>query len=241
MRRATIEISLNARRLVHPRLDGNVGEGRKKDRVETNASRTPDSLKPRQNDFQSACVRIVFEESKGQLFMDERYIPAVSEDGDYFPIEKLQAHVSGTFHLAISIFVFERDRLLMQRRALGKYHSGGLWTNTVCTHPHWNETVSDAAQRRLVDELGFSIPLERAGTIDYHADVGSGLIEHERVSLFTGHADASALIIRPNPEEVMDYRWMTMKDVRELVSDKPDQVTEWMKIYIEELVDLFPK
>lgn len=173
--------------------------------------------------------------------MDERYIPAVSDDGETFPIEKLQAHLSGTFHLAISIFVFERDRLLMQRRALGKYHSGGLWTNTVCTHPHWNETVSAAAQRRLVEELGFSVPLQPAGTIDYHADVGSGLIEHERVSLFTGHADASTLIVKHDPDEVMDYRWMSMQEVRDLVSSKPDEVTEWMKIYIGQLVDLFPK
>ena len=173
--------------------------------------------------------------------MGEILVSAIADNGELFAMEKMDAHVTGTLHLALSIFVFDQDKLLLQRRALGKYHSGGLWTNTVCTHPYWQETVADAAPRRLQEELGFTVPLGDTGNIDYRAEVGSDLIENERVTLFTGYTDASTLLVKPNPEEVMDVRWVTINEIRDWVSNSPDEFTEWIKIYLDRLENIFPK
>jgi isopentenyl-diphosphate delta-isomerase len=160
-------------------------------------------------------------------------IPGVAEDGTLFPIEKMQAHVSGQLHLAVSVFVFDGDHLLLQRRARGKYHCGGLWANTCCTHPHWRETLEACAARRLGEELGFSLPLVRQQTVDYAADVGNGLREHERVTLFSATADRHALIVAPDPDEVEETRWITHDDMVREVEASPHTFTPWLRIYLD--------
>ncbi|MEZ5800532.1 MAG: NUDIX domain-containing protein [Nitratireductor sp.] len=96
-------------------------------------------------------------------------IPAIAADGSLYPVEKLLAHVEGLFHLAVSVFVFDRDRLLIQQRAHDKYHCGGMWANTCCTHPYWDEAALVCAERRLQEELGFTVPLNERRIVEYSA------------------------------------------------------------------------
>ena len=134
-------------------------------------------------------------------------------DGTLTPVEKLDVHKRGLRHKAVSVFVFHRNKLLIQRRALEKYHTPGLWANTCCTHPHWDEATKTCAIRRLNDELGLEIKTcEYRGQVEYRADVGDGLIEHELVDAFVANL-TNAPLIKPNPDEVMDYRWISVPDL----------------------------
>jgi isopentenyl-diphosphate delta-isomerase len=165
-------------------------------------------------------------------------IPAVAADGSLFPIEKMDAHVRGQLHLAVSVFVFDGDLLLLQKRALGKYHCAGLWANSCCTHPHWHETVEACAARRLREELGISLSLHRHQTVDYAADVGEGLREHERVTLFSASADHTRLVPSPDPAEVAATRWISVADLRREVTSQPQRFTPWLRIYLQRFPDL---
>jgi isopentenyl-diphosphate delta-isomerase len=165
-------------------------------------------------------------------------IPGIGADGALYPIEKLTAHRKPTLHLAISAFVFSGRDLLIQRRALHKYHCGGLWANTCCTHPHWGESVASAAARRVDEELGFRLDLVETRVVEYQADVGNGLWEHERVHMFTGLADAATLAIRPNPDEVGEARWVSPEQLRAEITEAPERFTPWFRIYVERYPDL---
>ncbi len=155
-------------------------------------------------------------------------------DGTLTPVEKLEAHQRGLRHKAVSVFVLRGDEVLIQRRAMGKYHTPGLWANTCCTHPEWEEPPKDCAVRRLDEELGITglSPVYR-DRIEYRADVGNGLTEHEVVDLFTAEAPKD-LAIRPNPDEVMETRWMTYRELRQAVRNFPNRFTPWLRIYLEE-------
>jgi isopentenyl-diphosphate delta-isomerase len=164
--------------------------------------------------------------------MDDILIPCIGPDGALRPVEKIEAHRRGLLHLAISAFVFDGDRLLVQRRAPTKYHCGGLWTNTVCTHPRMGETARACAERRLDEELGFTLPLAETGVAEYRAEVGDGLIEHERVTMFRADVDRAALAVAPNPEEVAETRWATAADLRAEIAAAPERFTPWFRIYV---------
>ncbi|MEO0978461.1 MAG: isopentenyl-diphosphate Delta-isomerase [Pseudomonadota bacterium] len=165
-------------------------------------------------------------------------IPAVADDGSLFPVEKMAAHVQGLLHLAVSVFVFDGDLLLIQKRAAMKYHCGGQWANTCCSHPHWDETVEACAERRLQEELGFSLALTRHQTVEYEASVGNGLSEHERVTLFTAEVDRMKLDIKPNPEEVDAVRWVDAQTLHAEVAQTPDAFTPWFRIYLDRFPEL---
>lgn len=165
-------------------------------------------------------------------------IPGIGEDGALFPIEKLQAHTEAVFHLAVSVFVFDGRDLLIQRRAAGKYHCGGQWANTCCTHPHWSEPPADAAARRLQEELGFSLPLSEMRVVEYSADVGEGLHEHEKVTMFAGRTRRDQLTVRPNREEVSQTRWIAPETLRSEMADRPQDFTPWFRIYVARFPDL---
>ncbi len=160
-------------------------------------------------------------------------IPAWS-DGTLVPVEKLEVHKKGLRHKAVSVFVMRGDEVLLQQRALSKYHTPGLWANTCCTHPEWDEDALDCANRRLNEEMGITglAPVFR-DTIEYRADVGNDLIEHEVVDIFTAEAPDD-LVIAPNPDEVMETRWMAYDVLRETVQRFPHRFTPWLKIYLEE-------
>jgi len=154
------------------------------------------------------------------------------EDGILKPVEKLEVHQRGLRHKAVSVFVMHEGRLLIQRRAMEKYHTPGLWANTCCTHPHWEENVATCAARRLTEELGFTTPLHHRNQIEYRADVFMGLIEHEVVDVFT--ADLSALPkVAPNPTEVMEVAWVTLDELNTQIANRPERFTPWVKIYID--------
>lgn len=153
-------------------------------------------------------------------------------DGTLTPVEKLAVHQRGLRHMAISVFVMAGDKTLLQRRALTKYHTPGLWTNTCCTHPRWAEAPEVCARRRLAEELGITgLQLQRAGGTEYRAEVGLGLIEHEVVDIFRAEA-AETLQVTANPEEVCDTRWITLTNLAALIQAEPASFTPWLRIYL---------
>ncbi|MCY0094279.1 isopentenyl-diphosphate delta-isomerase [Hoeflea ulvae] len=170
--------------------------------------------------------------------MQPTLIPAIAADGSLYPVEKLQAHAEKLFHLAVSIFVFDGEHLLIQQRAGSKYHSGGLWANTCCTHPHWNETGESCARRRLREELGFSVALSERRVVEYSADVGSGLHEHEKVTMYVGTADRMSLAVTPNPDEVEATRWISRDQLHAEIASHPHRFTPWFRIYAERYPEL---
>lgn len=162
-------------------------------------------------------------------------IPGIDEAGDLYPIEKLTAHrAGGVLHLAISIFVFSQGRLLIQRRAPDKYHSGGLWANTCCTHPDWGEDLCAAAHRRLREELGFEVPvLEQRAVVDYQARVSHDLWERERVHVFEYATNEVFPTPRPVSSEVAETRWATLPAIRRDMRSAPDDYAPWFRIYMD--------
>jgi isopentenyl-diphosphate delta-isomerase len=153
-------------------------------------------------------------------------------DGVLTPVEKLEAHRRGLRHKAVSVFVRRGDEILLQRRALGKYHTPGLWANTCCTHPDWGEGSAHCATRRLREELGITgqTPLFRQ-QVEYRADVGDGLIEHEVVDIFLVEATRD-MPLAPNPDEVMEVAWRDLESLRAQVRAHPERYTPWLRIYL---------
>jgi isopentenyl-diphosphate Delta-isomerase len=153
-------------------------------------------------------------------------------DGVLTPVGKLAAHEQGLRHKAVSVFILHQGRVLLQQRALHKYHTPGLWANTCCTHPHWDEPAYECAIRRLDDELGITaVPLKFRDQIEYRADVGNGLIEHEVVDVFVGEAP-DAMQVTINPDEVLMTRWVTLADLANEIGCQPSVFTPWLKIYM---------
>ena len=155
-------------------------------------------------------------------------------DGQLQPVEKLEVHKRGLRHKAVSVFVMNGNQVLLQQRAMGKYHTPGQWANTCCTHPHWDEDPALCATRRLQEELGITglYPAHR-DQVEYRADVGGGLIEHELVEIYVAPAPAT-LKIAPNPAEVMATRWVDLYDLKAEISRRPEKFTPWLRIYLAE-------
>ena len=160
------------------------------------------------------------------------YITAIDDSGKQFPVEKLKAHQDATQHLAISIFLFLDGKMLLQRRASGKYHSGGLWTNACCTHPNWGESIVDCAARRLNDELGCETQLQLHGSLDYFADVGGGLFENERAHIFSGELKCIDKQLKLNPDEVLEVKLFDAETLSEKLDKQPHSFTAWFKEYM---------
>lgn len=160
----------------------------------------------------------------------EHVILVDAEDNPLGTMEKLAAHREGVLHRAFCIFVFDASgRLLLQRRALGKYHSGGLWTNTCCSHPRPGETVPAAARRRLKEEMGIDCPLDRRFSFLYRADLPNGLVEHELAHVLFGRFNGEP---RLNPEEADDWRFSSLASVKRQVSARPEDFTAWFQIVL---------
>ncbi|MEL6690042.1 MAG: isopentenyl-diphosphate Delta-isomerase [Pseudomonadota bacterium] len=153
-------------------------------------------------------------------------------DGVLTPVEKLEVHQRGLKHKAVSVFVMDGMEVLLQQRALGKYHTPGLWANTCCTHPMWDEDPAACAVRRLDDELGIKglYPAHR-DRVEYRAEVGNGLIEHEIADIFIAPATKS-LKMDLNPEEVAAVRWVDLFELRAEIERRPELFTPWIRIYL---------
>ena len=155
-------------------------------------------------------------------------------DGRLEPAEKIEVHRRGLRHPAVSVFVLDGARTLLQRRAMAKYHTPGLWANACCTHPRWGEAPAGCAARRLREELGVEgLALEWRERVAYRADVGGGMVEDEVVELFVAEA-APWLRLAPDPAEVMDARWVGVGELRGEITARPEAFTPWLRIYLAE-------
>ena len=164
----------------------------------------------------------------------ENLIPAWI-DGVLTPVDKLEVHQRGLRHPAVSVFITSDKGILLQQRALAKYHTPGLWANTCCTHPHWGEQSIDCAYRRLEQELGITgVTLDLREHVEYRADVGGGLTEHECVDVFVGQGDPAITL---NPDEVEATQWMTFDALDRAIAEAPDKFTPWLRIYLADHKD----
>jgi isopentenyl-diphosphate delta-isomerase len=143
--------------------------------------------------------------------------------------EKLAAHQQGLCHRAFSIFIIRQlddIEILLQQRAKGKYHSANLWTNTCCSHPRMGESVIEAGQRRLNEEMGLSAELTHLGHFHYIAHFDNGLIENEIDHVLIG--GIGNRVIELNPEEAQAYRWITLHDLKNEIAAEPEKFTPWL-------------
>jgi isopentenyl-diphosphate Delta-isomerase len=165
----------------------------------------------------------------------EEYVVLVDEqDNEIGLMEKMEAHEKGLLHRAFSVFVFNsKKEFLLQRRALSKYHSGGLWTNTCCSHPRSGETTLDAAKRRLQEEMGFVCEIEEQFSFIYKKELDNNLTEHELDHVFFGQYEGK---IDFNTDEVMDYKYVKLDDLLLDMQNNPDDYTVWFKICFDEVL-----
>jgi isopentenyl-diphosphate delta-isomerase len=141
---------------------------------------------------------------------------------------KMEAHERGLLHRAFSVFVFNtKGEMLLQQRAIDKYHSGGLWTNACCSHPGPGEEIEAAAQKRLKEEMGFDIPVKKSFDFIYKANFENGLTEYEFDHVFVGEYEG---FVSYNKEEVMDYCYKTMQEIRDSIKAHPQNYTAWFRL-----------
>jgi len=162
--------------------------------------------------------------------MEEQVILVDENDVAIGVMEKQQAHLQGLLHRAISILVFNSaGELLIQQRAAHKYHSPMLWTNTCCSHPRPGESNDHAASRRLMEEMGMSVKLEKKWSFTYKTTFENGLMEHEYDHVYFGYSDIHPQI---NPEEAHAYRYVTMEQLESEIDQSPEQFTYWFKLLL---------
>jgi isopentenyl-diphosphate Delta-isomerase len=160
--------------------------------------------------------------------MEPLVILVDEQDRQVGTMRKMLAHEKGLLHRAFSVFIFnENGEMLLQQRALGKYHSPGLWTNACCSHPSPEETTIQAANRRLKEELGFSCELREIGSFTYKTPFDNGLTEHEFDHVLYGQFNGQVVA---NSEEVADYKWITLQRLDELIKANKDEFTFWFHL-----------
>lgn len=168
--------------------------------------------------------------------MEEEKVILVNENDEQIGLmPKLEAHEKGVLHRAFSVFVFnDNQELMLQQRAHSKYHSPGLWTNTCCSHQRNGESSLEAGKRRLQEEMGFVCELKETTSFIYKAPFDNGLTEHELDHILLGTFNGTPSI---NKEEVADWKWMPIEDVRNDICHNPQYYTAWFKIIFEKFYD----
>ena len=164
--------------------------------------------------------------------MEEEKVILVNERDEQIGLmPKMEAHEKALLHRAFSVFVFnQKNELMIQQRAFGKYHSPGLWTNTCCSHQREGESNVEAGKRRLQEEMGFSTELKDTVSFIYKAPFDNGLTEHEFDHILVGYYEGEPNL---NPEEVNAWRWMSLEDLKLDMEKQPQLYTEWFKIIFE--------
>ena len=158
----------------------------------------------------------------------ENVVLVDEKDNQVGLMPKLEAHQKGLLHRAFSVFIFNSDyKLLLQKRASSKYHSGGLWTNTCCSHPRDGEDIIDAANRRLNEEMGIKTSLRKVFDFIYTAELDNNLIENEFDHVLYGVYDIDPIL---NKEEAEDFKWIDMETLKNDIENNTDQYTVWFKI-----------
>ena len=161
----------------------------------------------------------------------EHVILVDEQDNNIGTMEKMEAHHKGVLHRAFSILLFNaKGEVLLQKRAISKYHSGGLWTNTCCSHPLPDESMQHATHRKLMQEMGINVPLRFAYKFIYKTKLDKNLTEHELDHVFTGEFDGVPMI---NSDEVEDWKFIDLPSLRESIKSHPDSYTVWFKLIME--------
>ncbi|GGG40716.1 isopentenyl-diphosphate Delta-isomerase [Dokdonia pacifica] len=164
--------------------------------------------------------------------MKEELVILVDEqDNQIGLMPKMEAHEKAILHRAFSVFIFnDKNELMLQQRALHKYHSPGLWTNTCCSHQRDGEDNIAAGTRRLQEEMGFVVPLKETTSFIYKAPFDNGLTEHELDHILIGSYNGEPAI---NEDEVASWKWMPLEQVKDDIQEHPEQYTAWFKIIFE--------
>lgn len=167
--------------------------------------------------------------------MAEYIISVDKDDKEIGPIEKMEAHCKGVLHRAFSIFIFNSSgQLLLQKRNKEKYHSGGLWTNTCCSHPGYGEKLEDAIYRRLKEEMGFTCELREIFSFSYKVDFENNLTENEYDHVFIGTFDGEVI---PNENEVENYKWVDIAEAKSDIENNPYLYTFWFKCLFNRVIE----
>ncbi len=168
--------------------------------------------------------------------MNKEYVILVNDRDEQIGLmEKIEAHQKGLLHRAFSVFIFNKNKeLMLQQRAVNKYHSPGLWTNTCCSHQREGESSIKAGMRRLEEEMGFTTDLEDKVSFIYKAPFDNGLTEHELDHVLIGNYNGSPSI---NKNEVESWKWMPIESVKEDIVKSPEIYTEWFKIIFNKFYD----
>lgn len=168
--------------------------------------------------------------------MSELVILVDKNDNEIGVEEKIKAHKEAKLHRAFSIFVFnEKGEMLIHKRAACKYHSPNLWTNACCSHPRPNEPLEKTARKRLKEEMGIECDIEEIFTFIYKAHFDNGLTEYELDHVFIGICND---IPNPNPNEVAEWKWISVEELINDVKKHPEIYTVWFKIVLEKVIDI---
>ena len=167
--------------------------------------------------------------------MNDEVVLVNEHDDEIGYMPKLEAHEKGVLHRAFSVFIFNsKGEMLIQQRAWGKYHSEGLWSNTCCSHPLPHESVASGAMRRLQEEMGLQSPLKFLFSFLYKAELDNNLTEHELDHVFWGISDHEPIL---NTSEVINYKYISVADLKTDIKQNPNRYTEWLKICLDEVIE----
>ena len=167
--------------------------------------------------------------------MEEQVILVDAQDNPIGLMPKMEAHKKGVLHRAFSVFILNtNNELMLQQRALHKYHSPGLWTNTCCSHQRDGESNIAAGKRRLQEEMGVEAELHEITSFIYKASFDNGLTEHELDHIMIGHYDGLPNI---NSDEVASWKWMPIEAVRDDINQHPEKYTAWFIIIFEQFYE----
>lgn len=168
--------------------------------------------------------------------MEEEKVILVDENDNQIGLmPKMEAHEKAVLHRAFSVFIFnDKNELMLQQRALHKYHSPGLWTNTCCSHQRDGESNIEAGKRRLNEEMGFVTDLRETTSFVYKAPFDNGLTEHELDHVMIGNYNEEPII---NKDEVASWKWMPLEDVKVDIALRPEKYTAWFKIIFEKFYE----
>ncbi|MGO3183304.1 MAG: isopentenyl-diphosphate Delta-isomerase [Aequorivita sp.] len=162
---------------------------------------------------------------------EEKVILVDENDQKIGLMPKQEAHVKGLLHRAFSVFIFnKKNELMLQQRALHKYHTPGLWANTCCSHQRDGESSVDAGKRRLFEEMGFTTDIKETTSFIYKAPFDNGLTEHELDHILVGNFEGDPEI---NPDEVAAWKWMDLEEVKKDIETNPEIYTAWFKIIFD--------